>query len=239
MTTRFPTCSAQMDKKQHAYYHTPYYVLGIPAFINKVGEAVIPSRVTTKHLTCITLAWAAMILVLYKQWPYIIPVGILAWIVTDTWDGHMGRLRDEGYVRWGYFADHSFDYLIFVTVVFAVSDLMPDASNKALVLYIGTLLIFHMIMSLLSLSSKDGLDTAMCLSERLHIYIGNTDGLLLIVVLLFAIIDPENKQIVVSVLHTRIAAAGVTCLTALRFFRIQHNLSEKDRRLHALRTGAT
>ena len=45
---------------------------------------------------------------------------ILAQWVTDTLDGEVGRYRKEGFIKWGLYVDHFFDFIFFTLMVFGL-----------------------------------------------------------------------------------------------------------------------
>jgi phosphatidylglycerophosphate synthase len=46
--------------------------------------------------------------------------------ITDLFDGAVGRYRNTGLVRWGYYMDHLLDYLFLCSVLIGYSFILPD-----------------------------------------------------------------------------------------------------------------
>lgn len=94
---------------------------------------LVPRWLRSHHLTLLTLVWSALIVgfsVLAQSWPRALwwsSVVILLQYVTDALDGKVGRLRDEGLVRWGFYVDHFLDYVFLSAVLFGYTVLVPPS----------------------------------------------------------------------------------------------------------------
>ena len=102
--------SKKFDKTlfgHHVYYSVLYH------------KYLVPSFVSTRHLTLMTLFWSAFLFYFNNNW---IAMSILIFLqrVTDTWDGAIGRERNEGYVKWGYFVDHFLDWVFLCCIMGAL-----------------------------------------------------------------------------------------------------------------------
>ena len=92
-------------------------------FMHKVRELVphLPSYITTYNLTLSSALWSTMVIYgAYKSqkninWLYLSAIGIFFHIITDALDGAVGRYRNTGAVKWGYFMDHTMDALIMIS----------------------------------------------------------------------------------------------------------------------------
>ena len=101
----------------------------------------IPSFLSTRMLTCMTLLEIFVLFYVCIRWPAYggLALGgtMLAHNVTDSLDGAVGRYRREGYVLWGYYADHCFDALyecsMMLMLWYLASDTLPYG-------YVGVLL---------------------------------------------------------------------------------------------------
>lgn len=93
----------------------------------------IPESIETYHLTFMTIAWAAGV-VLFGwlaskniQWVWGISVMIILQYITDLADGEVGRRRDTGLIKWGFYMDHFLDYIFLCCLVFAGFLFSPDS----------------------------------------------------------------------------------------------------------------
>lgn len=106
----------------------------------KVGESVltpaekllkdwlvprIPLSIETWHLTFMTIIWSAGVLVFGAlavndiRWVWGISVMIVLQYLSDLADGEVGRRRNTGLIKWGFYMDHFLDYLFLCCLVFA------------------------------------------------------------------------------------------------------------------------
>ena len=49
----------------------------------------------------------------------------LQWL-TDSLDGAIGRYRNVGLIRWGYYMDHFLDYIFLCSILIGYSLILPD-----------------------------------------------------------------------------------------------------------------
>lgn len=89
----------------------------------------IPRWIEGYHLTLMTIAWTIGVLLAgwlaakYSiHWLWLSCACIFMQWFTDSFDGALGRLRDTGIPKWGYFTDHLLDFFfmwsVFVSYVF-------------------------------------------------------------------------------------------------------------------------
>lgn len=92
----------------------------------------VPRRVETYHLTMLTLLWCVLIIAFsflarhHIAWLWAVSLTIVLQYVTDLLDGAVGRQRDTGLVKWGYYMDHFLDYLFLCSILIGYAILLPD-----------------------------------------------------------------------------------------------------------------
>ena len=103
-----------------------------------------PPFIGTKILTFLGLLSSAGILMSYylcrRSYCFLFLASffiIMEWIF-DGMDGAIGRARDEGFEKWGYYMDHLFDYFFLASVVFGIYFLFPRESLQVLLLFFIT-----------------------------------------------------------------------------------------------------
>ncbi len=95
----------------------------------------IPRGIETHHLTLSTLVWCAIIVICgylaqYNfAWLWGTSVAILLQYITDLFDGAVGRLRNTGLIRWGYYMDHFLDYIFLCSILIGYSFTLHDKFN--------------------------------------------------------------------------------------------------------------
>ena len=103
----------------------------------------IPSWLETYHLTMLTLLWSLMILVFSAlaarniRWLWLVSLMIALQWVTDHYDGKVGKYRNTGLVRWGYYMDHLLDYFFLCSVIIGYSFILPERSRFQLLLMLA------------------------------------------------------------------------------------------------------
>jgi len=93
------------------------------------------------HLTLMTLLWSAGVLAFdYAaartgnfHWLWGTSAMLAAQWFTDCFDGALGRYRDFGIPKWGFFMDHLLDYVFLCCLLVGYSFLLPDVHHKQLV----------------------------------------------------------------------------------------------------------
>src|SRR4051812_47022744 len=81
-----------------------------------------PGWLQTYHLTMMTLIWSSFILLFSYlasrdlRWLTMVSVMVFLQYVTDHYDGKLGKYRNTGLVRWGYYMDHFLDYIFLCSI---------------------------------------------------------------------------------------------------------------------------
>jgi phosphatidylglycerophosphate synthase len=100
----------------------------------------VPANVGTHHLTLMTLVWSfGVVLSGYlaqfnMQWLWLSSLMIVCQYITDLLDGTIGRLRNTGLVKWGYYMDHFLDYIFFTALILSYAYIFPSSENVVLVI---------------------------------------------------------------------------------------------------------
>ena len=116
----------------------------------------IPAWLQTYHLTMLTPVWSALIVLfsyLAKQnlrWLWVVNLMIILHYFTDHFDGKLGKYRDTGLCRWGFYMDHFFDYGFLSSVLIGYALLLPERAlfNMLLVLCVFSAFMFHTYLML-------------------------------------------------------------------------------------------
>jgi len=105
----------------------------------------IPLWLETYHLTLLTLLWSGLILLFSYmarkdlRWLWLVSAMILMQYITDHYDGKVGKYRNTGLARWGYYMDHLLDYFFLCSVIIGYAFILPE---KARLQILFTLAIF-------------------------------------------------------------------------------------------------
>ncbi len=98
----------------------------------KWGTPRIPKYIETWTLTYMTGIWSIGVLVFGYlaqfniHWLWGISGMIVLQYITDLFDGAVGRHRNTGLIKWGYYADHFLDYIFMSCLLISYSFFIPD-----------------------------------------------------------------------------------------------------------------
>jgi phosphatidylglycerophosphate synthase len=120
----------------------------------------VPRFLETYHLTLLTVVWSALILLfgwLAKtniQWLWLVSLMVVFQYITDLFDGAVGRYRNTGLVKWGFFMDHFLDYIFLCAMITAYHSVSPPGLDVWFVLLLG-LTGAHMAHSFLAFAATN------------------------------------------------------------------------------------
>ncbi|MGA1867953.1 MAG: CDP-alcohol phosphatidyltransferase family protein [bacterium] len=110
----------------------------------------IPHCIETYHLTIMTLLWSITNIVIgffaknNLSLLWLVSLMIVFQYVTDLFDGELGRQRNTGLIKWGFYMDHFLDYLFLCSLVFVgymISPVGLEIWYFALVVILGAFMV--------------------------------------------------------------------------------------------------
>ena len=122
----------------------------------------IPWWLQTYHLTLLTLVWSLAILGFSYlaasdiRWLWGVSLMIFFQYVTDHYDGKVGKYRNTGLVRWGYYMDHLLDYVFLCSVMIGYAFILPEKSRYQLMFLLAVFAAFA-VSAFLAFSATDRL----------------------------------------------------------------------------------
>src|SRR6478672_2243713 len=141
----------------------------------------IPSWLETHHLTMLTLVWSLAILLFSFlaarniRWLWMVSLMIALQWVTDHYDGKIGKHRNTGLVRWGYYMDHLLDYFFLCSILIGYAFILPERSRFQLLLMLALFAAFD-FSTFLAFSATDKLKIS-------HLKFGPTEFRLALIVI--------------------------------------------------------
>jgi len=116
----------------------------------------IPRWLETYHLTLLTPMWSIGIVVFGYlasrdlTWLWMVNAMIVLHYFTDHFDGKLGKFRNTGLCKWGFYMDHLFDYVFLCSVLIGYSFLLPERAifSMMLVLCVFSAFMFHTFLLL-------------------------------------------------------------------------------------------
>lgn len=143
------------DKKKGESIFGPIERRFVDRYIDKV-----PSWIETYHLTFLTIPWCAFIILGgylaqdNMNWLWMVSVMIVLQYITDLFDGAVGRHRDTGLIKWGYYMDHLLDYFFLCSILICYAFVVPSEFAYYL-FFILAILGGFMVNSFLSFSATN------------------------------------------------------------------------------------
>jgi archaetidylinositol phosphate synthase len=101
-----------------------------------------PKCIEGYHLTLLTIVWSICLIIfgwLAKDnihWLWLSSLMIFMQWFTDSFDGALGRYRDTGIPKWGYYMDHFLDYVFICSVLIGYTFLLEDQGKQIVYLLI-------------------------------------------------------------------------------------------------------
>ena len=105
---------------------------GPERWFKRAHVSKIPPWIETHHLTLLTILWSACIVGFswlaqrHIHWLWCVSLMIALQYVTDLFDGEVGRRRNTGLVKWGFYMDHFLDYVFLCAILIGYSLILPD-----------------------------------------------------------------------------------------------------------------
>jgi phosphatidylglycerophosphate synthase len=154
----------------------------------------IPSWLETQHLTMLTLVWSLLILVFSFlaarniRWLWLVSVMIALQWVTDHYDGKIGKYRNTGLQRWGYYMDHLLDYVFLCSVILGYAFILPERSRFQLLLMLALFAAYD-FSTFLAFSATDELKIS-------HLKFGPTEFRLALIIINGLLITFGTKHMI-------------------------------------------
>ena len=187
----------------------------------------IPSWLQTYHLTMMTLIWSALILWFSHKaasdlrWLWMVSLMVFLQYVTDHYDGKLGKYRNTGLVRWGYYMDHLLDYVFLSSIIIGYSFILPDKSRYQILIMLAIFAAYQ-INTFLSFAATD----------RLHISflkLGPTEFRLAVIVINALLVEFGTRKMVSGLKYVNIGAAVVLAIIVYRSHKLIWELDMKEK----------
>ena len=110
----------------------------------------LPLWLETYHLTMMTVAWSlgnvafGFLAKHSLHWLWAVSGMIVLQYLTDLFDGELGRQRNTGLIKWGFYMDHFLDYIFLCSLVFAGYMISPPGMELwyfALLVILGAFMV--------------------------------------------------------------------------------------------------
>lgn len=151
------------------------------SYILSKWVAKIPPQVETYHLTLLTIVWSLGVILFsylakdHIAWMWATSIMIILQYVTDLFDGAVGRYRNTGLIKWGFYMDHFLDYMFLGAILTGYSFLV-DNNFIYLLFFTITIVGGYMVNSFLQFSVTNEFKIS-------YLFIGPTEIRLLFVII--------------------------------------------------------
>lgn len=114
------------DKEKRDYLFGPWEKKFTGRYVGK-----IPKSIETHHLTLSTIIWSGVIILAgylaqdNMNWLWLASLMIVFQYITDLFDGVVGRHRNTGLVKWGFYMDHLLDYFFLCSILISYMFFLP------------------------------------------------------------------------------------------------------------------
>jgi phosphatidylglycerophosphate synthase len=170
----------------------------------------IPRWLETQHLTMLTLAWSLLILLFSFfaakniRWLWLVSLMILLQYVTDHYDGKVGKYRNTGLVRWGYYMDHLLDYFFLCSIILGYAFILPERSRFQLLLLLALFAAYD-TSTFLAFAATDKLKIS-------YLKFGPTEFRLALIVINALLINFGTKHMIGGLKWVNVGAAVGLCI---------------------------
>jgi len=188
----------------------------------------IPAWLETYHLTMLTLVWSVLILLFSYfaesdiRWLWLVSAMIFLQYVTDHYDGKIGKYRNTGLVRWGYYMDHLLDYFFLCSVIIGYAFILPERSRYQILL---TLAIFagYEMSTFLAFAATDRLKIS-------YLKFGPTEFRLALIVINALLIQFGTRYMISGLKYVNVGGAIGLSLLIFRTHKVVWGLDMNSRR---------
>jgi phosphatidylglycerophosphate synthase len=170
----------------------------------------IPRWIETQHLTMLTLVWSLLILLFSAlaarniRWLWLVSVMIFLQWVTDHYDGKVGKYRNTGLVRWGYYMDHLLDYVFLCSILLGYAFILPERSRFQLLIMLALFAAYD-FSTFLAFAATDKLKIS-------HLKFGPTEFRLALIVINGLLINFGTKHMIGGLKWVNAGAAVGLCV---------------------------
>lgn len=174
----------------------------------------IPKWITGHGLTYMTIPISLFIVIFSFlaqwniHWLWGVSLMIFFQWLSDSFDGAIGRYRNSGLARWGYYMDHFLDYIFLCSILIGYSFILPD-NFKYLLFFILALFGGFMVNAYLRFASTNELKIA-------YMGIGPTEVRILFIIINTLLIFFGKTYMAKALPYVLILALAGLCITVYK-----------------------
>ena len=188
----------------------------------------IPTWLETYHLTMLTVLWSSLILIFSYlavrdlRWLWMVSVMIFLQYVTDHYDGKIGKYRNTGLVRWGYYMDHLLDYFFLCSIIIGYAFILPEHSRYQILLMLAIFAGYE-ISTFLAFAATDQFKIS-------YLKLGPTEFRLAIIIINALLVQYGTRTMVNGLKYVNMGAALVLALMIYRTHKVIWEMDMKQKK---------
>jgi phosphatidylglycerophosphate synthase len=196
----------------------------------------IPSWLETYHLTMLTLLWSMAILLFSylaahdRRWLWVVSVMIFLQYVTDHYDGKIGKYRNTGLVRWGYYMDHLLDYFFLCSVIIGYAFILPERSRYQ-ILFLLAIFAGYEMSTFLAFAATDRLKIS-------YLKFGPTEFRLALIIINLLLVQYGTRYMISGLKYVNIGGLIGLALVIYRTHKLIWEIDMSEKRNPKLRSGS-
>jgi len=197
----------------------------------------IPGWLQTNHLTMMTLVWSAMILLFSGmaardlRWLWMVSLMIFLQYVTDHYDGKIGKYRNTGLVRWGYYMDHLLDYVFLCSIIIGYAFILPEKSRYQILIMLAIFAGYE-VSTFLGFAATDRLNIS-------FFKLGPTEFRLAIIVVNALLVAYGTRKMVNGLKYVNIGAALVLAVIVYKTHKMVWEMDMTEKNANQSENGPT
>jgi len=188
----------------------------------------IPNWLQTYHLTMMTLLWSGLILFFSflaarnLRWLWMVSVMVFLQYVSDHYDGKIGKYRNTGLVRWGYYMDHLLDYVFLCSIIVGYSFILPDKSRYQILIMLAIFAGYE-VSTFLSFAATDKLKIS-------FLKLGPTEFRLAVILINALLVEYGTRKMVNGLKYVNIGAAIVLAVMVYNTHKTIWEMDMKEKK---------
>ncbi|MFW5870353.1 MAG: CDP-alcohol phosphatidyltransferase family protein [Candidatus Sumerlaeota bacterium] len=180
-------------------------------FVNALVDK-FPAWIEGYHLTLMTISWSGGVVLfgylayLFQDYRFLWGSSLLVFLqwFTDCFDGALGRHRDFGIPKWGFYMDHLLDFVFMACVIMSYGFLVgPGTTN--LVFLIGFIYLLFMVNSFLAFGATTEFKIT-------YLGVGPTEVRLIIIIVNTIVILTNSNAVIRWFAPWVLVASFVACI---------------------------
>jgi phosphatidylglycerophosphate synthase len=174
-----------------------------------------------------TLVWSSMILLFSYlasrdlRWLWMVSLMVFMQYVTDHYDGKIGKYRNTGLVRWGYYMDHLLDYVFLCSIIIGYAFILPEKSRYQILIMLAIFAGYE-VTTFLGFAATDRLNIS-------FLKLGPTEFRLAVIVINALLVAYGTRKMVNGLKYVNIGAVIVLAVIVFKTHRVVWEMDMKEK----------